>query len=159
MLTLAPLGLEEREKRRHLGLAASGPHRIRRPLGTLVTLPFLQICWDRNKVGQCQGLEVTLFTWQVQDSISGYGLKQQPFSLPTVPKTVIRCHFPWKPSLSSGAGEIITRPGPSLACTAPRTEATCVLSALGAHSHPALKPPTNECFRLSSVHINSHKFL
>lgn len=44
--------------------------------------------------GPCQGPEVTLFTWQVQGSISGYGLKHQPFPLPSVLKTVIRCHFP-----------------------------------------------------------------
>lgn len=156
---MAPLGLEKREKRRHPGLPASGPHHIfldpwelwpyflsPRPAGT----------GTRQALS---GLEVTLSTWQVQDSISGDGLKHGPFSLPTALKTVIRCHFPWRPSLSLGAMGIITRPGPSLPCTAPRTDATCVLSTLGAHSHPALKPPTNECFRLSSVHINSHKFL
>lgn len=39
-------------------------------------------------------------------------------------KTVIRCHFLWRPSLSLGAEGIITHLGPSLPCTAPRTNAT-----------------------------------
>lgn len=69
--------------------------------------------------------EVTLFTWQVQDSISGDGLRRGPFPLPSLMKTVIRCHFPWRPSLSSGAAGIITRLGPLLPCTAPGTDATC----------------------------------
>lgn len=129
------------------------------PLGNFGHTSFPPDLLGQERGRPCPGPGVTLFTWQVQDPISGYGLNRQPFPLPAVLKTVIKCHFPWQPSLSSGAVGIITRPGPSLPRTAPRTDATCVLSTLGAYSHPALKPPTNECFRLSPVHINSHKFL
>lgn len=98
------------------------PRPICRPLGTLAKLPPPPPPTRPAGTGTGQALpgpEVTLSTWQVQDSISSDGLKHGPFSLPTALKTVIRCHFPWRPSLSSGAVGIITHSGPSLPCTAP----------------------------------------
>lgn len=135
-------GAGEEEKRRHPGLPASAPpHRIFLDPWELWSYFLSPRSAGTGTRQALSGLEVTLSTWQVQDSISGDGLKHGPFSLPTALKTVIRCHFPRRPSLSLGAVGIITRPGPLLPCTAPRTDATCVLSTLGVHSHPALKPP------------------